>query len=327
MNDVPILITGADRSGTSLLYAIVASHPDVAMIRRSNVWRWLDGAFGPLDRPESLDRCLDQIARYQRLQVLHPDPAAIRFEFMQGEPTYGRLFSIMFRQHAQREEKTRWGDKSLHTELVAERVFEEWPSARIVQLVRDPRDRYASVVKRYPDRRKGGGAIVGSWLRSTDAAIRNLEAHPGAYMVVRYETLASSPESTVREVCAFLGLEFVPEMLEMRAVEEQREAGGNSSFGGYEPGTISTRSVGRFRQVLDARTVQAIESVCDTRMARFDYELDTPRSSRSARVRLVDGPLLWSRSTMWRRLDSERRESNGVPEHRLSESATASGEA
>ncbi|HVR31601.1 MAG TPA: sulfotransferase [Acidimicrobiia bacterium] len=319
MTDSPILITGADRSGTSLMYALLGSHPDVAMIRRSNVWRWFDGAFGPLDQPRNLERCLDQVMRYQRMAVLEPDPDRIRRDFAAGEPTYGRLFALVFRHHADRLGRERWGDKSLHTEHHADRVFEEWPEAKVIHMVRDPRDRHASVIKRYPDQSKGIGAITGRWIESVDVGRRNLDRFGDHYLIVRYETLAERPVDTLVSVCRFLALPFDEAMLSMDGVPEQSEEGGNSSFGRLAPGTISARSIGRFAEVLDSKTIALIESLTGERMAEHDYVESQPVLDFAERLslRAVALPLAHLRVRGWRRRAAGRDVGRGVPANRL----------
>jgi hypothetical protein len=322
MTDRPILVTGADRSGTSLMYALLGSHPEVAMIRRSNVWRWFDGAFGPLDEPENLNRCLDQVLRYGRMAVLQPDPDRIRREFSEGEPTYGRLFALLFRHHAERIGRTRWGDKSLHTEHHADRVFAEWPAAKMIHMVRDPRDRHASVIKRYPDRSKGLGAITGRWIESVNAGKRNVERHGNKYIVVRYETLAENPVETLHTVCRFLDLGYDGSMLAMGGVAEQSDEGGNSSFGRLEPGTISTQSIGRFVEVLDVDTIALIEALTGRLMAEHDYvpQEVSLGSIRRLRLRTVDVPAARLRIRAWKMRDAGRDAGRGVPAARLSPS-------
>ena len=52
-----------------------------------------------------------------------------------------------------------------------------------------------------------------SW-KSTVLALRRASARwPGRFLSVRYEDLVSDPEGRVREICAFLGLDFDPAML------------------------------------------------------------------------------------------------------------------
>lgn len=316
----PIVIAGADRSGTSLAYAILASHPDVTMTRRANLWRWFDERYGDLRDPENLESCLDAFARYERLQVLRPDIDRLRVEAGEGETTYGRVFRLLFEHEAARRGTTRWGDKSLHTEHAAARVFEEWPDARIVHMIRDPRDRFASVVKRYEKERKGIGAITGRWLRSVRRGNENVARYGERYMLLRYETLAGEPESTTRHLCDFLGLPFEPVMLTLQGVDEQRERGGNSSYGTMTPGAISTRSIGRYSDVLNAREIAFIEWMVGGEMAEFDYDPSgvRPTGAEAIRFALADLPIGTVKMRAWMTAENRNdRRGRSVPERRL----------
>ena len=118
----PIFVAGPDRSGTTLMFALLASHPDLSMVRRTNMWRYFHDRYGDLGDPGNLDRCLADMTAYRRMRHLEPDEARIREEFARGTPSYGRLFTLFHAHHAQRSGKSRWGDKSLHTEHYAARV-------------------------------------------------------------------------------------------------------------------------------------------------------------------------------------------------------------
>jgi hypothetical protein len=320
----PIILTGPDRSGTTLLYALLGSHPAVSMVRRSNLWRWFDRRYGDLADPANLDRCLDAMLSYQRLRALEPDRDALRAAFMTGDRTYGRLFDLLHRQHADRHGRARWADKSLHTEFHADRVFAEVPDARIIHMVRDPRDRYASIIRRYEGRTKGVGAAMGRWLSSMRQGHRNLARHPDRYLFVRYETLASEPEPTLRRICEFIDEDYDVAMLRMGVVTGDDDWDGNSSFGGFAPGTISTRPIGRFRSTLTPRQIAFIQTSANRLMRAHGYTPDalqlTPRDRRA--FYLTDLPLGQARLIGWmatRRISEWR--DGGVPEHRLTSPA------
>ena len=285
----PVYIAGPDRSGTTLMFAMLASHPDLCMVRRTNMWRYFYQRYGDLADHENLDRCLHDMLRYRRMRHLHPDGDRIRREFLDGDASYGRLFALFHRHNAERAGKLRWGDKSLHTEHFADDIFVEFPKARVLHLVRDPRDRYASV-----RRRNGGdisrvGAATGRWLRSVRAARRNVQRYPDRYRIVRYEDLARSPEATMRSVCEFLGVPFAREMLSMDATPEHRDNGGNSSFGDLEPGVVSVRAIGRFRDVLPAADVAFIQCTAGRALERAGY----------ARERIHLSPGGWAHFCGW----------------------------
>ncbi len=275
MEDRPIFIAGPDRSGTTLLYALLASHPNISMVRRMNFWRWFYQRYGDLKNQENFERLLNRLLDYKRIQRIQPDGERIRREFYQGEPSYARLFALFMRHKAERIGKSRWGEKSLHTERYADIVFENFPQAKIIHMTRDPRDRYASVRKRFGgDNPRVAGATL-RWLTSMQAAQKNLKKYPDRYLMVRFEDLASNPEDTARIICDFIGEEFTTEMLSMEGEVEYRNSGGNSSFEKIQPGTISTQPIGRYRQVLTPFELKFIQGFTKPYMEAFGYPLDT----------------------------------------------------
>jgi hypothetical protein len=297
----PVFIAGPDRSGTTLMFAILASHPDLCMVRRTNVWRYFDGRYGSLGRPENFERCLSDMVRYRRMRHLAPDADRIRREFSAGSRTYGRLFALFYEHHAERSMQPRWGDKSLHTEHYADRIFAEFPYATVVHMMRDPRDRYASVRRRNGGDLSRVGAATARWLESARAARRNLRRHPGRYLVVRYEDLVSEPEPTVRRVCDFIGAPFTAEMLSLNGLPELRDSGGNSSFGDMTPGSISTNAIGRFRDALRPDECAFIELVARRDMQAFGYASTGVAMTPRAQVAffLVHLPFQGARMLAW----------------------------
>ena len=308
----PIFVGGLERTGTSLIYALLASHPNIAMTRRTNWWTFFDGRFGDLGDDRNLDRCLDSMLRYRRHRKLHPDRDRLRREFRAGERSYCRLFALLEEHHAERVGKERWGDKSLNTERYAERVFECFPAARILHMVRDPRDRYASVLKRWKTNRGGVGSATAAWLSSIRLGERNEDRYPDQFRIVRYEDLAGDPEGTVRR-CAFIGEPFDPAMLEMRGARDFRDAGGNSSFGRFAAGQISTKSIGRYPDVLSPAQVAFMDRHAGKAMRRHRYATADPWQGRPPlRYRLLDQPWnlgmmgAWHARERWHELSGRR---------------------
>ena len=204
MRNSPVFIAGPDRSGTTLLYALLASHPNISMVRRTNMWRYFYGRYGDLSQPENLDRCLDAMVRFKRMRHLSPDPERIRREMLAGPLTYGRLFALFHEHVAERSGKRRWGDKSLHTEHYAGDVLREYPEAKIIHIVRDPRDRYASLSRRNGQQLSRVGGGTARWLHSVQAAFENSKRYPDNYLLVRFEDLLTNPEKTLRSICHFI---------------------------------------------------------------------------------------------------------------------------
>jgi sulfotransferase family protein len=297
----PIFVGGSERSGTSLMFALLASHPRIAMTRRTNLWTHFYNQYGDLTDPQNLERCLDVMMRYKRLIILQPDVGQLRRDFWAGDPTYARLFFLLEEQYAKRLGKPRWGDKSLHTERYADLILAAYPGARMLHMVRDPRDRYASSQTRWGVGRGGVGAGTAEWLSSTRLANRNEERYPDRYKIIRYETLASQPEDTLRGICAFIGEEYAPQMMSMEGAPEFKRRGSNSSYGRRVGGVISTRSIGRFREVLPPRQIAFIQMLAKDKMVSFDYEPERIHLLVTQRLRfaIADLPLELAHLVAW----------------------------
>jgi hypothetical protein len=301
MDNRPIFIGGIERSGTSLLYALLASHPNIAMTRRMNLWPYFFHRYGDLNQPENRQRCLSVMKQYRRVATIDLDFERLENELSHGEVDYKRLFTLLWEQYAEKLGKPRWGDKSLNTERYADEIFQIYPNAKILQIIRDPRDRYASALKRWKVIRGGVGSGTAMWLSSVRIGNRNLRKYPGRYRFVRYETLAQQPEATMRELCAFLEEEYEPEVLLMQGAENFRDEGGNSSFEQYEPGIISTRSIGRYRRYLNSQDIAYIQQFTRREMSAQGYPLDPIDQTLRTRLHYygVHLPVNLARMVLW----------------------------
>jgi Sulfotransferase family len=320
----PVFVAGLERTGTSLMYALLASHPRIAMTRRTNLWTHFYDQYGDLGDDANLERCLDAMMRYRRIVKLRPDRECVCREFRAGDRTYGRLFALVCQQHADRLGKPRWGDKSLNTERYARPIFRAYPDAQILHMIRDPRDRYASSLTRWQRRRGGIGAGTAEWLASARLALANARDRPDAYRAIRYETVVSAPERTMRDVCDFIGEAFAPEMLSMQGAPEFSGRGSNSSYGERKPGAITTTSVGRFRDVLSPRQVAFVQTLAGDLMGQFGYGPDPVPLPAIGWARFVfeTVPVETSRMLAWRAREAVRdRTGRPVPAYRMAEGA------
>jgi hypothetical protein len=298
-DDGPIFLAGLDRSGIGLLGELLEAHPNIAITRRINFWSFYDERFGDLSQPANLDRCLDAMLRYSRIAVLEPDRARLRTEFLKGERTYARLFAILQEQNARRLGKSRWGDKSLKTEQYADVILAAYPAAKMIHLVRDPRDRYASQLTHRGVGRGWVGAGAAMWLWSARLGERNERRYSDRYRVVRYESLVSDPVEVFSAILEFVGEEYVQGLVrgaddpaeETLIVDDPRMAR-----------IVGTASVGRFRTVLSARDVAFLQAILRPIVERFGYENVRVVMSTSDLVRFVvwDVPLNLARMVAWR---------------------------
>lgn len=280
----PIFLAGIDRSGIGLLCELLEAHPSIAMTRRTNFWSFYFNRFGDLGRSENLNRCLQEMMSFRRMQVLQADPDRLLREFESGETSYASLFELLQKHRAERLGKSRWGDKSLNSERYADTIFAAYPTAKMIHVIRDPRDRCASLITH---RRAGRGRSVSAgtaqWLRSVRLAERNVRKYPHCYKVVKYETLVAEPYATLRDICHFVGENYSPAMLAIDAGVGSR---GNGRTGNSRENqrAIWTRSVGRFSQLLSAREIAFVQMLLRKEMVRYGYERAPVKLSRAGKI-------------------------------------------
>lgn len=210
------------------------------------------------------------------------------------------------------------------TERHAQQILAAYPGARIIHMIRDPRDRYASVQKRWERRRGGAGVGVAQWRFSVRRAEKNTVRWPDSYLLVRYEDLVSDPEGHLKTVCGFIGVDYTAEMLSMQGADDFDETG-NSSYGRRRAGAITTDSIGRFRDVLSEGQVRYIERAVSGPMQRLGYEPDRPSQNRLAGLwfTMVVVPLEGARMYLWEVRDRVLdRVGRRIPSHRFVRSET-----
>lgn len=284
MGQGPVFIGGLDRSGKTTLRGFLQSHPAFSIPAvGSNLWSYFYGQYGNLGNPRNLERCLDAMKRYKQVRFLEPDWEHLRSDFRQGAPTYANLFALLQQQHAEREGKPRWGDQTGLIERYADQVLGAYPDARMIHMLRDPRDRYAGSLQLWPSGKARAGGAAARWLYTTGLALRNLRKHSGRYLVVRFEDMILQTEQTLRTVCAFLDEDFDPRMLSMEGAPEQREKMIRRSHGDPGGSPLSSEYIGIYREQIPAGELVFLQTILGARMRRFGYSPDRIPLTREER--------------------------------------------
>jgi hypothetical protein len=180
------------------------------------MWTKFYNRFGNLNRSTNLERCLAAMMNHQPIRRLEPDLELIRREFWKGPHTYPWLFALFHEQYAQRMGKRRWGDQLAFIERYADQIFEAFPDARMIHMVRHPRGRFETVGMNARHHTGKFGWELARWLFSVRLGQQNQQRFPDRYRIVKYETLLWQGEETMREICAFIGEDFFPGMLTMQ---------------------------------------------------------------------------------------------------------------
>jgi len=279
--EAPIFIVGAARSGTTLLRNLLDRHPRIAICPETHFHHKVymrRRAFGDLSDLKNRRRVVEECLAFRRLRFV-TDRAALTEKLMREATSYQALFTCIAKNYAESQGKERWGEKTPLHSLFSETLCEWYPGATLIHMIRDPRDVVASMLH-VPFAGRSVVLNTRRWLRFNLAAQRC--SNRPQYLPVRYELLVTQPEQELARVCARLGEEYVPSMLDPReraefppAVPWMRRA--------HQP--ITTKRIGKWREELTAQEVSQIEWTVGAHMETFGYEraMDPPSSLTIAR--------------------------------------------
>lgn len=289
-------IVGNHRGGTTLLQSMLASHSRIAIPPETQyfleVWPRRE-RLGDLSDPVARSRVADYLQSEEcAVRDLKLDPADLLARLDEGLTDYAELFVALLEIWAAPLGKPRVGEKSPgHIHAVA-LLAELFPEARFITALRDPRAVVSSELAAEWGARSVD-QIARRWSRVVDRHLELSRALPEErYRMVRYEDLVADPEPRLRELCAFLGEDFEPDMLDYHRRPE-RELGFDPSerwkYNTLKP--LDPSRVNAWRQDLSSTQVAIVEAVTGPRLEALGYAAagtDQPGALRFAVARLLD---------------------------------------
>jgi hypothetical protein len=140
---------------------------------------------------------------------------AVRAWLAVRPPSLATMLESLTAQRAGRAGAPRWVEKTPRHLEVPELITETWPDARIVRIVRDPRDAAVSLT-RVPF---GTPSLLTnlSLLARMNEAAADFYRESDRALTVRYEDLVAEPEHELRRICRFVEVEYEPVMLDDRS--------------------------------------------------------------------------------------------------------------
>ncbi len=105
------------------------------------------------------------------------------------------------------------GDKNPTYTLFIRELAELFPEAKFISLVRDHRDNILSYQQVGFDL-QSTSALAGRWNDYHKQIMHYSKELNARFLIVKYEDLLFQPSETVQSICSFLGVNFLPEMLE-----------------------------------------------------------------------------------------------------------------
>jgi hypothetical protein len=277
----PIFIVGTERSGSNLLRQMLDAHSTIAVPHPPHVVRY----FAPLERYYG-DLRLDANLRWLAADMawlvrrhIYPWPIAIDEAALVRDTRWRDLFGLyagLYDQYAAAVGKPRWGCKSTFMVHHVDRIVERFPAARVIWLVRDPRDVAVSSQQSvfnpcHPYR------TARLWKAQQDLALRwERTLRPENFRRVSYETLVTAPADTLQDLCRFIGAQFEPAMLSFFERREARRSASLQRDWANTARPVIATNVRKYRTQLPRRSLALVEAAAHDTMRTLGYELEAP---------------------------------------------------
>jgi hypothetical protein len=288
----PVFVVGNPRSGTTLVQQILSAHADFWTAPETHLFDHVllavpNAATEPIPA-EMVHTLLKRMAKRSRLSLAEDVQQALIQQADSGTLTGPRFVELVMRSFKQADDQaTRWVEKTPQHLRYLNKIWQYFPDAQVVNVVRDARD-VVSSPSRFRKHAPGMGRIYAlvniakRWNRFI--ALADRYAGDPRFLSIRYEDLVSDPLRILEQLAAHAGVEKDSSVIER--FHEQFEpvtmaiaSAENKAFNSAA-GLIDRRSVWKKR--LTEQEARIIETICGTRMAQHGYQKEYPPSVQAS---------------------------------------------
>lgn len=253
----PAIMVSSGRSGTTLLRSMLVAGEQIAIPPESHILPYTPLQFSAMqdlswdNQVRMIVSLFESITSFSiwetDLQVLYPRLRSLP----KNERSLAKLIDAVYLYYAEKHfpNATVWGDQSPNNVLYLPWIAQVFPKGKYLHVLRDGRDVVASYVQKGDTIERATerwriSIRQALWLKSRISADQFLD--------VPYEKLVSDTEATLKEVCAFIGIDYSQKMLDYwklpTTVEHKHHQQAHQNL--QKP--VFTDSIGRWRGRLDA---------------------------------------------------------------------------
>jgi len=236
--------------------------------------------YGDLDDDRAYFRLVVDVVGLQAVSMVKwpgmvYDPVEI-FETLRHEPrSVHRIVWELLLRSGERTGAKVVMDKSLDSVHYADELMRLFPDMLFLNVVRDPRGQVASM-NRAIIHDFDSTLNARTWVRAHDAAAALLARYPERALTIRYEDFLADQEATLRRICGFLGIAFLPQMLDVAHSTEARQIAQLSALWSSNCFPPIPANADKFKHQLSLEEIRVIETLARDYMRTYGYGLMTP---------------------------------------------------
>lgn len=278
----PVFIVGCARSGTTWLYHLLLSSGGFAIYRSET--QFYD-RFGPrfdnFSNERQLKVFLDLWLKSEFFLRSGLDAGFFRNSALENVNSPGTMLKLFMNCICDQQSAKRWAENTPDYALHIMEIKRDFPDALFIHVVRDGRDVAMSLAKQgfiKPfrwHRKQPELAAAAYWAWITDAVLRQVDYLGNDLLIVHYEDLLESLDSTLLRIATFIDKPIDPLRINSFAVGSVLKPNSSFTRDPDEPDEPDAKSVPRWQKHCDQETLQTIENVIRRSLNKFGYQQAT----------------------------------------------------
>lgn len=276
----PFFIVGPSRSGSTLLARMLDAHPELAVLPESWMFVTLDRLGCVTEFRNKWQYILFMNEVYRALSEYEDPAATVIAAAAAKQPAYvgptRPILENLGEAYMRARSANHWGEKTPSHALRLPEIHAVFPEAKLICIVRDPRD----ILVSYADRWNGGKPETLFLMRSA-ALVRYYLHHlvsnrafpPENVHWVTYESLVTNTEATLQGICHFLAIDYDSSMMEYHTHHYLYSNSRLIEFHRLLDKPPTRSRIGRYREALTSDQLIMIESFLRHEMNILGYEV------------------------------------------------------
>ena len=275
----PIFIVGCERSGTTMLRLILCSHKNIALPPQTKYIKKLYKRrilFGDLSKEKNRKKLQEWFYnnhnKRTKLIDLEIDRDIIQDELRSAGNTLGAYLSVILKLYSEKNGKVRWGDKHPYYIKYLSQLYQLFPDAQVIHIIRDGRDAVASL-KKMPWWKNNSVYAMLNWQEAIQNGKKALQKYyPNQFMEIRYEDIIDNPQESIHQVCDFLREDFSDDLLKFHKIADKSIPSYKMDWHSGAKKEINAMSIGRWSKDLEDWEVSLISKKMKKELSQYKYD-------------------------------------------------------
>lgn len=288
-SDEPIIfIVGVGRSGTSLLQSMLATHRDICFLPETQFLRkylFAEKKYKLINKKGAavFQKILNEDLTFKRLNISVEE--CVKKENFSVKNVYQNILKI----YSSTTAKKISGDKDPRYLDFIKAIYNHFPEAKILHIIRDPRDVILSRTK---------AAWSSKWPLLLHACIYNAQLLRGRkigfklfneqYFELFYEDLIERPETELKRLCEWLNVAYDPNMLNYQEVAKGLVSAEEMQWKKEILGPLLNKNKEKWKNVFSPFQIALIQSVCKPSWKQLPYtRMNNLQLSQFEKIKII----------------------------------------